>query len=627
MRAIYDLTDSVVTESLTVYNITATKPSPPSSFYSSGYNIDTIYGLVTQFNNDNYNSITLRFYGAEDANSYKYKLAKINETTGVPDWDGTEWATTNSSSVLITGLTNDSRYRVRVQAFTQPNGAGTSGNIHEDLNIIHISQYNSVAQTTFTPPTPPQTSTSNTTSASNTTPTSNVASAANAETSVLDVIEKRRFGMDTPVTAKQNGLFKIFNDGTTPNRYSIAYKMFPQIPLSATVAQDGQPIGTWRHFSFGANMFLGADTSDYSHSGGFGFFVNNLGDTGYYIKVDSVPYTVQNESKVKNKVVRIIKVVNGKQQEVTDNQSMYSNSINYIGDGVPNNIHIKVKHTPSPLKNEIYVSFNNFIFYAEDTSSALAPTNTVAMASFAGEVYFDYIYGTGISPEDYKKSSAFNVHDGKVSSSILKTFFTDLVLSRPPSVSENNGLKIPGNIEEFGRTAREIKKIKIKHDQPPVIPIYADAGINDDLTILAEKHNNFTSEIYVLNNSGYTTYLSSPDSTFSIVGNQIQRGNTIEYKVVEPNEFTKNEPVVFDSMWIQNQKDVENLSTWLKTYWAKNNYNVTMEVFGNPLLYVGDIVTIEYPRQGLTTEQKFVIINVSQNYDKGLTTSITCTTI
>ena len=80
-------------------------------------------------------------------------------------------------------------------------------------------------------------------------------------------------------------------------------------------------------------------------------------------------------------------------------------------------------------------------------------------------------------------------------------------------------------------------------------------------------------------------------------------------------------------MWIQNQKDVENLSTWLKTYWAKNNYNVTMEVFGNPLLYVGDIVTIEYPRQGLTTEQKFVIINVSQNYDKGLTTSITCTTI
>ena len=249
------------------------------------------------------------------------------------------------------------------------------------------------------------------------------------------------------------------------------------------------------------------------------------------------------------------------------------------------------------------------------------------MVSFAGEAYFDYIYGTAISPQEYKSSYAFNVHDGKVSSSILKTFFTDLVLSRPQSVSENNGLKIPGNIEEFGRTAREIKKIKIKHDQPPVIPIYADAGINDDLTILAEKHNNFTSEIYVLNNSGYTTYLSGSNSTFSIVGNQIQKGNTLEYKVVEPNEFTKNEPVVFESTWIQNQKDVENLSTWLKTYWAKNNYNVTMEVFGNPLLYVGDIVTIEYPRQGLTTEQKFVIINVSQNYDKGLTTSITCTTI
>ena len=624
MRPMYDVTDNVVTQSLTVYSITATKPSPPSSFYSSGYDVAAINALVTQFNNDNYNSITLRFYGAEDANSYKYKLAKINETTGAPNWDGTEWATTNSSSVLITGLTNDSRYRVRVQAFTQPNGAGTAGNIHEDLNIIHISQYNSVAQTTFTPPTA-----DNKTIQQTETPTSNIAPTSNTQTSVLDIIEKRRFGIDdsAPISAKQNGFFKLVNDGTVPNRYSIAYKMFPQIPLNATVAQDEQPVGTWRHFSFGTNMFLKADTSDYRHSGGFGFFVNNLGDTGYYIKVDTVPYTVDLEPKVNNKVVRIIKVVNGKQQELTDNQSMYSNSINYVGDGVPNNIHIRVRHTASPLKNEIYVSFNNFIFYAEDTSSALTPTNTVAMVSFAGEAYFDYIYGTAISPQEYKSSYAFNVHDGKVSSSILKTFFTDLVLSRPQSVSENNGLKIPGNIEEFGRTAREIKKIKIKHDQPPVIPVYADSGINDDLTILAEKHNNFTSEIYVLNNSGYTTYLSGPDSTFSIIGNQIQKGNTLEFKVAEPNEFTKNEPVVFESTWIQNQKDVENLSNWLKTYWAKNNYNVTMEVFGNPLLYVGDIVTIEYPRQGLTTEQKFVIINVSQNYDKGLTTSITCTTI
>jgi len=52
-----------------------------------------------------------------------------------------------------------------------------------------------------------------------------------------------------------------------------------------------------------------------------------------------------------------------------------------------------------------------------------------------------------------------------------------------------------------------------------------------------------------------------------------------------------------------------------------------MEIFGNPLISVGDIVTIKYVYQGLAGTEKFIVTAVQHNYNEGLSTTITCRTL
>jgi hypothetical protein len=51
-----------------------------------------------------------------------------------------------------------------------------------------------------------------------------------------------------------------------------------------------------------------------------------------------------------------------------------------------------------------------------------------------------------------------------------------------------------------------------------------------------------------------------------------------------------------------------------------------MQVFGNPLLNVGDIISITHPLQGLDAgnSERFIVTNINHSYDQGLQTNIKC---
>jgi hypothetical protein len=50
--------------------------------------------------------------------------------------------------------------------------------------------------------------------------------------------------------------------------------------------------------------------------------------------------------------------------------------------------------------------------------------------------------------------------------------------------------------------------------------------------------------------------------------------------------------------------------------------DVEMDVFGNPVLQVGDIVTINYPDRGFDGTGKFVIRSISHSMDVGINTKL-----
>jgi hypothetical protein len=52
-----------------------------------------------------------------------------------------------------------------------------------------------------------------------------------------------------------------------------------------------------------------------------------------------------------------------------------------------------------------------------------------------------------------------------------------------------------------------------------------------------------------------------------------------------------------------------------------------MQIFGNPLISVGDIVSITNTYQGLSGLENFIVTEVKHSFSEGLETSITCRTL
>ena len=151
---------------------------------------------------------------------------------------------------------------------------------------------------------------------------------------------------------------------------------------------------------------------------------------------------------------------------------------------------------------------------------------------------------------------------------------------------------------------------------------------NTFVELIGYRLTSFGAEVYVLNNAG--TFVPLDDSrfaSFSVIGNTIVQSGQNEYLDKTINEFTVPEQVTFESIWIQREEEAKKLSEFIKDQWSKKQSVCELEVFPNPLISVGDIVTINYPANGLNGTQKFMVSAVNNSFDGGLTTKITTRSI
>ena len=658
---------------LSISSIEVSRPSAPSSWYTdngwSGIAADELYlELNKLWQQQNYGDINLTFNGAPDASSYRYQISYDG------NWNTATWVTSNSSTINLTDLPVVSgkikSFKIRVQAYSGADLTGSSGAIYEDSSSI-IYGPTTVAKSNQAPQqyqdsftrsgTITQTSTIRQTHqdsySGSATKSYGSASASQNSQSYQDSYARPGGGVTTTnmpdggstyiddyvISAQgrayqppaspgkaESGFLVVTNTSTDPDTYAIAHKEILSLGTENPYA-SGQK---WQYYTFGTSLYMPFSIEDKKHSAGFGFFVKDGGNTGYFIQLSTVPFSVSEQSK---RVVAIYKVKGRNKKRLQDSQVLYEDAVTFVQASKPYEVNLKVKYTGgSSGKVEITAFINGYEISAIDDDQPLQPTKEIALVAFDGKALFDYAYAYAITEQKYESDDTFDMYAGSNLSMSLKTFFGDAIIGNPNMLEEAIEVApgtfisewgFNGGVEDFGSVAREIKKIKTAFEDRPGIPTYASIGINDDVTILAEKYNNFNAEVYVLNNTAFQTPLSDSDNTFVIVGNKIQKSGTVRYQEKEQNEYSKNEPVVFETSWIQNEKDIINLSTWLKNYWAKNNSTVEMEIFGNPLLMVGDVVTIDYNRVDLSSSQKFVIMGVQHDFNGGLTTSITCSSI
>lgn len=407
-------------------------------------------------------------------------------------------------------------------------------------------------------------------------------------------------------------LFCITNNSISKTDYSIAYKALQSLPTN----------GTDQYYSFGTTLFMENNMNDPIAGGAFGFFMSQNASSGYIVKIDTSAKSSAISSKQE---LSILKVQNNTIKPLDDSQTEEVKLSGVFG-GDAYRMDIRVKSTDDVNVITIYV--NGYMIEVTDTKTAensiLSPTNIVAMISTTGTTKFDYVYGIKTTLNQYNEKYTYNLYGGRFSTNSLKFLYGERVLSQASSTEPVNG-----QVEEFGIVAREIRKVDIKYSSRPSYPLWPSTGANQFATVIGSQTTPFSAEAYVLNNSGTYVPLDDGDKySFYVGGKSISRSGVLEYVDDSSNEFTSEEPVIFSSQWLQNNSDVISLAKWIKTQWAKKQMVSSLEMFGNPLISVGDVISIKYDYHGLDgTSQKFIVTNVDHSYSEGLSTSVVCRTL
>jgi hypothetical protein len=519
--------------------------------------------------------------------------------------------------VFLTGLLPGTKYYLRVRAHSGTNATGTYGEyIYEAFTM---PKYASVAS--------PSASTSGTT-----TPTTPTYTDESTQSKIFKILEQESLDLSNSVMSQvekvgtstafsgnrelQRSYLKVTSTNKDTNSYSVAIKNIPGFSTSYT------------RYSFGAGILFASTLSNLRSGGGIGFFTNSTGTNGYYIELQ----TDQSQSDTKDKSLKIYKIVNTKRIYLTDSQDKDSGRL--LGGVLTSTLYkldvdVTVNTSAGVVIIDVYV--NNFKVSAVDTSVAnttdpkkkiITPTANIALFSKLHTTAFDYVYANPVSATQIVDTSSRKIYDGQYSSSTIDFTFGEKVAQN--FNSPDNKVSF---IEEFGKTVREIRHVKANFAQSAAIPLYASTGINKFATILGSKFSNHAAEIFVINNASSFIPLSvGNEQQFFVLGNYVDNGSQHEY--TEPvDESTPLEPATFQSMWIQSEADAKALYGWIKNQWSKQQQSVNMEIFGNPAIEVGDVITINYPKNDLDGTKKFLVTNVNTSFDEGVSTNITARSI
>lgn len=531
--------------------------------------------------------------------------------------------TTTSGIHVRENLIPGQRYSVRARAYSGANATGTYGDyIYESFTMPKLSAVASPSAT----PTP-------TTTPNNTyiDAVSRIAldkilrqealDSANETVDTIDInnsstLAQEELGNSTAFSGSrklQRSYLKIENKNKNPNSYAMAIK---NTGISTS----------YKKYSFGAGILFASTLDEPTSGGGIGFFTNDTGTNGYFIELQ----TDQSNKDLKDKSLKIYKVVNTKRIYLTDSQDKDSGKLK--GGVLTSTLYkldVDVTIDTGVVVIDVYV--NNFKVSAVDTDvpnttdpkkKIIAATPNVALFSILHTTAFDYVYANPVSSTQITDTSSRRIYDGQYSRSTIDFTFGEKVAQ--DFTSPDNKISY---LEEFGKTVREIRHVKANFAQSAAIPLYASTGINKFATILGSKFSNHTAEIFVINNASSFIPLSvGNEQQFFVLGNYIDSGSQHEY-TEENNDSDPLEPATFQSIWIQSEADAKSLYGWIKNQWSKQQQSVEMEVFGNPAVEVGDIITINYPENSLDETKKFLVTNVNISFDEGVSTSITARSI
>lgn len=187
--------------------------------------------------------------------------------------------------------------------------------------------------------------------------------------------------------------------------------------------------------------------------------------------------------------------------------------------------------------------------------------------------------------------------------------------------------------DEFGPVAHEVREFDVKFaDSLPVLEskLYFS---NDTQAVCTEFAGDIMGANFIMANISREPAIISGDDERTAMGN-----GTINHKLFvygrpviqkDAQQIIKEDAwsirrrgpieVEYASPWIQNEDEAERFSTWLTTHWTGSDSTLEVEVFGNPLIELGDTVNVNYKH----INADFWVVGVTNTFEQGLVTTLT----
>lgn len=188
--------------------------------------------------------------------------------------------------------------------------------------------------------------------------------------------------------------------------------------------------------------------------------------------------------------------------------------------------------------------------------------------------------------------------------------------------------------EEFGPIAHEVREMDVKFtSERPVLESRIYLSNTTQVVCPEFTGDNFGAKFILASISRTNAIVSGEDELTAGGAGTINHKVFIYGRPVLQKDAEKIEreddwsirrrgiiEVEYDSAWSQNKNAAERLANWLVTRWPRSNSMLETEVWGNPLIELGDIVSVDY--NDISGDYYVVAINNSFE-GGGLTTGLT----
>jgi hypothetical protein len=190
--------------------------------------------------------------------------------------------------------------------------------------------------------------------------------------------------------------------------------------------------------------------------------------------------------------------------------------------------------------------------------------------------------------------------------------------------------------DEFGQEVHEVRPYEITFDKKPVL--YSTLYVSNSDQVVTDEyiHNPFGAHFIIANAARVNSVVNGEDTLTYGSSNPVQQKIIITGRTVQQAEATdyvvENEQAIrargeisieFESPWIQSESSAKAIGDWIVDNWSEPADEVDIEIFGNPLIQIGDNVALNYPPKDMvSTTHRYFVISVDQSWENGLTTSL-----